>query len=239
MTSPTLTGAGVAATPQTRTPVTPVRSAPRLAPAPDVTRGHDCGPWDVSETDPVRGRHQLEGRLHLEHLDITVPHGARPHLEFAGEGDDRRAVGARLDLPPVPDDVYRHYLAISVLAAPISEKPWSQWMAENHRNSCISGGVPTVETISGPFGPETLAVADNQESLTIGVDGPKWTVLATVYGARVTSAARDQAHQVLADLVVHRGTAPQPAGGVLSISPVNPPEPVWTPNHPNYRGESR
>lgn len=236
MATPTLTGAGVAATPQTRTPV---RATPRFTPAPGVTRGYDCGPWDAAETNPVRGRHQLEGHLHLEHLDIAVPYGARPHLEFAGEGDNRRAVGARIDLPPVADDVYRHYLAISVLAAAGSEKPWSQWMAENHRNSCISGGVPVVESISGPFGPETLAVADNQESLTIGVDGPHWTVLATVYGARVTPAAREQAHQVLADLVVHRGTAPQPAGGVLSISPVNPPEPVWTMNHPNYRGESR
>lgn len=241
MDTPMLTGEPrIADTPQVAAPTrVPVHGIPNTLPdTPEIARGLHCGPWDASETTPVRGRHQLEGMLYLEHADLPIPHTARPHLEFAGDDEDRRAVGVRVDLP-AGDGLYRHYMVVSVLAAARSERPWTEWMAENHMDSCHRSGIPSVTPVHGPFGIEVLARADNQESLTIGVDGPSWTVLGTVYGARVTDDARDAAHQLLADMVVHRGAAPHPVGAVLALNPVNPPEHVRTPHHPNYRGETR
>ncbi|MET7461786.1 DUF3710 domain-containing protein [Nonomuraea sp. NPDC005501] len=150
----------------------------------------ESGPWDSDEPHPEHDRVDLGGLL--------LPHNPDFDVRLASVGDQHIGVVV------IHDD---STLQLQALAAPRSMGLWDEVRIK------ITQQVPSLQEREGPFGTELSGeiTADGQtrQARYLGVDGPRWFLLAVVHGP----AAADEALAApfldfLRDVVVVRGTEP-------------------------------
>lgn len=194
----------------------------------DLIRGYEVGPWDSSEyVDAPLGRHQLGKTLYLDKLTIPVPHLANPALETPitvdRDGNEHTDVARACHL-----QLFRNTsIVITCAASAKSTHQWRDTWAAGMVKQCENTGV-TADIREGTFGTEVVAVAARQQTVTIGVDGPRWTLLATLTAPEVTDDLCDLLDSVVADTVVNRGHKPMGPGDLFPLTPITPPARSYT-----------
>ncbi|NUW30889.1 DUF3710 domain-containing protein [Nonomuraea sp. SMC257] len=162
-------------------------AADAAAPA-EPTR--ESGPWDSDEPHPDHDRIDLGG--------LRLPHNPDFDVRLASVGDQHIGV------------VVIHgdsTLQLQGLAAPRSLGLWDEVKTK------ITQQLPALEEREGPFGAELRGeiTADGQtrQARYVGIDGPRWFLLAVVHGpAAADEAAAEPFLDFLRDVVVVRGTEP-------------------------------
>jgi hypothetical protein len=165
----------------------------------------DFGPYDaaVAPEDGVP-------RLDLGALRIPNVPGVGLQLEATPDGHVGRVLleheGSRLRL--------------SVHAAPRTEGIWEE-VREELRLDLASKGAKVVE-VQGDYGPQLAARQPAQggfvEARYIGVNGPRWLVMAVVVGPAAADPDRDAVFRsVLHDLVVDRGSEARPVKELVPL----------------------
>jgi len=184
----------------------------RFDPAPDPDERPavpvpEFGPYDV-EVAPEDGVPRLDlGTLHIP----NVP-GVGLQLEATPNGQVGKVMleheGSRLQL--------------SVHAAPRTEGIWDEVRAEL-RTDLLGKGAKVVE-LDGAYGPELAARQPAQagggylEARYIGVDGPRWFVMAVLVGPAAADPDRAAVFQaVLRDLIVDRGSEARPVKELVPL----------------------
>ncbi len=181
--------------------------------APEDDAPGPAGPLDADALDPAR----LEGRVDLGALLIAPPEGLQLRMQVDDSTQEVQAVllaGADGALELMP------------FAAPRGDDAlWDEVRPELAADMSQRGG--TVDEAQGPWGTELacrlhVKTEDGsgavQPSRIIGISGPRWMLRATLLGRPALdpeSAATWE--QVLADVVVRRGTEPRGVGERLPI----------------------
>lgn len=227
----------------------PQTPALREGEIPDLTRGIDCGPWDSSEVaaNDLTGRHRLEGRLYLDRITLPIPHRCRPVRERTIQvdpgtgqsiGGETMAVHIDLASPTWPYRATGATMMVSVLAAGTHDNLWVDTLCDDMADRLRdTPGFDTITTSRGPFGPEIVATAARQQSLTIGIDGPRWCVVATLYAPALTHDMLRQADSILADTVVYRGADPKCPAEPMGLRFIQPRPVEWTPRFTCVKGD--
>ncbi|MEV0593580.1 DUF3710 domain-containing protein [Nonomuraea cavernae] len=148
------------------------------------------GPWDADEPHPDHDRIDLGG--------LRLPHNPDFDVRLASVGDQHIGVVVLYE---------DSSLQLQALAAPRSMSLWDEVKTK------ILQQAPSLEEGQGPFGVE-LSGEITSEGATrparyLGIDGPRWFLLAVIYG----KAAMDEevAAPFIAfvrDVVVVRGAEP-------------------------------
>ncbi|MFI7440215.1 DUF3710 domain-containing protein [Nonomuraea indica] len=164
----------------------PERIVPEEAAAPM----RESGPWDAEEPHPDSDRIDLGG--------LRLPHNPDFDVRLASVGDQHIGV------------VVIHgesTLQLQALAAPKTLGLWDEVKTK------VMQQVSALRERQGPFGAE-LTGEITSEGVTrparyIGVDGPRWCLLAIVHGAAAADdAAAEPFLDFLRDVVVVRGDEP-------------------------------
>jgi hypothetical protein len=168
------------------------------------------GPWDSAEVSLDEGD---GSRIDLGSL-LIAPH---PSLDV------------QLQVDEASEQVMS--VVLRAFAAPRNGDIW-----ESSRRSVAAevtqlGGTATER--QGPWGPALLVsmlleLPDGQrvpqESLVIGISGPRWLLRATMFGRPVVEYDEDgDVETALRDVVVVRGGAPVPPGDPLPLTMPSPP----------------
>ncbi|SNT19096.1 Protein of unknown function [Micrococcales bacterium KH10] len=172
------------------------------------------GPWDVTE------RPDLEGRMDFGALRVPGVDGMKIRLQADQQGN---LGGLTLDL-------HRTSLQLNVFAAPRHDGVWDEVRDELAAKLTRDGGV--ADEKQGPFGTELFAQTpvklpqSGKQALAparfIGVDGPRWFIRAVITGKGATDEqAAKELEDVLANVVVDRGTQARPPREVLALTPPN------------------
>jgi hypothetical protein len=188
------------------------RSAPEVEP---VTTTGNHGPYDAGARDGAAAVALADAELDLGSLRLPAVEGVTLELCDGAAGTAAtaatavvvRAGGAAMEL--------------SVFAAPTSGRLW-----DGVQDQLVADGA-TVGTENGRYGPE-LRLADG--SKVVGIDGPRWFLRAVVtfdhahqtssLPRRPTLTGSEVLDDVLARLVVVRGSAAAPPHQPLPLHPV-------------------
>lgn len=122
------------------------------------------------------------------------------------------------------------WISLSVFAAPRTENLWnsSGW---EHSFSQLTAENAEISLRETPWGIGVSARYPNQQIEVIGVDGPRWTLRATVstYGETMNDFSLRLAQDIVESAVVHRGFAPVGPGECLPVGLIDrrnkPPRP--------------
>lgn len=169
--------------------------------APDPGPGWERGPYDVSEA-PEDGL----PRLDLGSVRVPVPEGARLQVEVDKVGPVR---AVHLLTP-------HGQLTVAAFAAPRSRGLWAEVRSEIATK--LRGEGARVSQPTGPWGREVFATTAQVTMRFVGVDGPRWLVRGL--GAGPAERADELAallDEVLAGVVVDRGTEPMPVRSALPL----------------------
>jgi hypothetical protein len=187
------------------------------------------GPYDSEHARPP----DHDGTLDFGPLRFRIPGGARLRAENTA-GTVTRTV--HLLVPT-------GHVDISVLAAPRSSPLWPEIAEEVATVQGNSGA--RVRSEPGEWGPEVLAVSDDELSWFIGVDGPRWMLYGVATGPAEGSAELGATlREIIRGSVVRRGAEPLPVKTPLALTPPaqrrqaaeetggqpgrqSPSEPVW------------
>ncbi|MEU7744651.1 DUF3710 domain-containing protein [Nonomuraea sp. NPDC049158] len=151
----------------------------------------ESGPWDADEPHPESDRIDLGGLL--------LPHNPDFDLRLASVGDQNVGVVALYE---------ESSLQLQALAAPKSMGLWDEIRAK------IRTGADNLTEQEGPFGPELIGEISGEGNTTrkaryIGVDGPRWFMLAMISGrAALDENVANVFLDFIKDVVVVRGTEP-------------------------------
>lgn len=170
------------------------------------------GPWDVEDVPEAvlrRDRHWLGAYVHTASARLHIPPGARVSEEKPEGVDEVQALHITVGAV---------HMVLSIHGAPKSEQLW----ADNHRGLieaelCAAGAdvsrQPSVE------GWRVCAVMPGQEIVAAGVDGPRWMARVVAYasGSFAVADVHRLIDDLLADLVVVRGSAPVGPGWPLDM----------------------
>ncbi|MFI6482014.1 DUF3710 domain-containing protein [Nonomuraea sp. NPDC050663] len=156
----------------------------------EVAEMRASGPWDSDEPHPATERIDLGG--------LRVPPSGDFELRLAVMGDQLVGVIA------VQGD---SSLQLQALAAPKSGGLWEEVKTK------IAGQLTSAEHRDGPFGTEIAGQvqAEGQTRATrhIGVEGPRWLLMAVVSGPAATDESLAEPFEAyLRDVVVVRGQEP-------------------------------
>jgi len=184
--------------------------APAAEPAPAAPSGP--GPHDVADLP------QLGSRLDLGALRIP----ARPEMQVRLEVEKKTRNAVAVTLARAGSA-----LQLQAFAAPRSSGIWEDLRSEIAESVNKQGG--TTEEVEGRFGTELLARlpvktpdggSGHRPARFIGVDGARWFVRGAVTGrAAVDADAARELEDVLADVVVVRGSEPHAPRDVLVLRP--------------------
>jgi Protein of unknown function (DUF3710) len=187
------------------------------------------GPYDSGDPRPA----DQDGTLDFGPLRFRIPDEARLRAENTA-GTVARTV--HLLVPT-------GHVDLSVLAAPRSSPLWPEIAEEVATVQGNSGA--QVRSEPGEWGPEVLAVSDDELSWFIGVDGPRWMLYGVATGPAAGSAELGATlREIIRGSVVRRGVEPLPVKTPLALTPPaqrrqaaeetgehpgrqSPSEPVW------------
>lgn len=158
------------------------------------------------------------GHIDLGALRIRGEQGMQLRLEVDEQAQQVTAVTVMLGDSAVQ---------LQPFAAPRTEGVWVEIRNEIAASIVESGG--SAEVITGVFGEELIARMPQQgpDQRTVfvpvrfvGIDGPRWFLRAVVSGrAVVDGSAAAPVNDVIANLVVHRGSEAMPPRELLPITP--------------------
>lgn len=169
--------------------------------APDPGPGSERGPYDVSEApqDNVP-------RLDLGSVRLPVPEGARLQVEVDKAGPVR---AVHLLTP-------HGQLTVDAFAAPRSRGLWAEVRSEIAAKLRSEGA--RVSHPAGPWGREVSATTAQVTMRFVGVDGPRWLLRGLAAGpAEQADELAALLDEVLAKVVVERGTEPMPVRSPLPL----------------------
>ncbi|WP_154794338.1 DUF3710 domain-containing protein [Occultella kanbiaonis] len=185
-------------------------SVDSAASAPSPAEPEGRGPWDVDEVPELGGRIDLGA--------IRLPKRAGSQVKMELDSKTRRVVAVRLLLDSSS-------LQLQAFAAPRSEGLWDELREEIAQQVVKQGGSSDERT--GSFGRELLARlparlpdgrTGSRPARFIGVDGPRWFLRAVMSGkATVDTEAAAALEDVLADVVVVRGSEARPPRDLLTL----------------------
>ncbi|TDE88928.1 DUF3710 domain-containing protein [Occultella glacieicola] len=188
----------------------PEGSGDRLDTAESPVEPEGRGPWDADEVPELGSRIDLGA--------IRLPKRAGSQVKMELDSKTRRVVAVRLMLDASS-------LQLQAFAAPRSEGLWEELRGEIRDQVVKQGG--SADERSGPFGRELLARlparlpdgrTGSRPARFIGVDGPRWFLRAVVSGkATVDAEAAAALEDILADVVVVRGTDARPPRDLLTL----------------------
>jgi hypothetical protein len=150
----------------------------------------ESGPWDSDEPHPEHDRIDLGG--------LRLPHNPAFDIRLASMGDQHVGVVVLHE---------ESTLQLQALAAPKTLGLWDEVKTK------IRQQVTSLAEQEGPFGVE-LTGEITAEGVTrparyIGVDGPRWFLLAIIHGeAAADETAAEVFLEFLRDVVVVRGSEP-------------------------------
>ncbi|MEV5328512.1 DUF3710 domain-containing protein [Nonomuraea fastidiosa] len=156
-------------------------------PAPPM---RESGPWDADEPHPDNDRIDLGG--------LRLPHNPDFDVRLASVGDQHVGVVVLYD---------ESSLQLQALAAPRSMDLWDEIRTK------IAGQAGHLQEQEGPFGTELSGEmrvdGGSRPARYIGIDGPRWFLLAVISGkAAVDDATAEAFHEFIKDVVVVRGDEP-------------------------------
>ncbi|GGS69051.1 DUF3710 domain-containing protein [Nonomuraea sp. WAC 01424] len=161
---------------------------------------HESGPWDADEPHPDTDRIDLGG--------LRLPHNPDFDVRLASLGDQHVGVVVLYE---------DSSLQLQALAAPRTAGLWDEVKTK------IMAQAKTLEERQGPFGTELAGEVnidgDVRAARYIGVDGPRWFLLAAITGPgaldeRVSGAFID----FVKDVVVVRGDEPMAREEPITLS---------------------
>jgi uncharacterized protein DUF3710 len=159
----------------------------------------ESGPWDADEPHPEADRIDLGG--------LRLPHNPDFDVRLASLGDQHVGVVVLYD---------ESSLQLQALAAPRSSGLWDEIKSK------ILGQAKHLEEQEGPFGSELTgemkADGESRPARYIGIDGPRWFLLAVISG----KAAADETVAApyidfIKDVVVVRGEEPMAREEPISL----------------------
>lgn len=150
----------------------------------------DSGPWDADEAHPEADRIDLGG--------LRLPHNPDFDVRLASVGDQHVGVVVLYD---------ESSLQLQALAAPRSTGLWDEVKTK------ILSQAKHLEEREGPFGGELSGEmkveGDSRPARYLGIDGPRWFLLAVISGkAAVDDAVAAPYIDFIKDVVVVRGDEP-------------------------------
>lgn len=190
-------------------------AAEETDPAPEASS--TSGPWDLSD-QPSLGK-----RIDLGALRVPIRKAMAMRL------DNDRASGLPIGVTVA---MAESNMQMQVFAAPKSLSLWDEIRPQLSGSVVATGG--RVEEVHGRFGTELLGeVPVNtpggsglQPVRFVGVDGPRWLIRATIIGpAALGGTPLEILLDVLADVVVDRGSSARPPGELIALTAPGTPEP--------------
>ncbi|MFG3442048.1 DUF3710 domain-containing protein [Nonomuraea sp. NPDC047897] len=162
----------------------------RVVPEEATAPMRESGPWDAEEPHPDTDRIDLGG--------LRLPHNPDFDVRLASVGDQHIGVVAIHG---------ESTLQLQALAAPKTLGLWDEVKTK------VMQQVSTLRERPGPFGTELTGEITTEgvarPARYIGVDGPRWCLLAIVHGdAAADDAAAGPFLDFLRDVVVVRGDEP-------------------------------
>ncbi|MER5997449.1 DUF3710 domain-containing protein [Nonomuraea angiospora] len=150
----------------------------------------DSGPWDADEPHPETDRIDLGG--------LRLPHNPDFDVRLASVGDQHVGVVVLYE---------ESSLQLQALAAPRSSGLWDEVKTK------ILAQAQHLEEREGPFGSELrgeMKVEDgSRPARYLGIDGPRWFLLAVISGKAALDEAVAAAYiDFVKDVVVVRGSEP-------------------------------
>ncbi|MFG6191265.1 DUF3710 domain-containing protein [Nonomuraea sp. JJY05] len=150
----------------------------------------DAGPWDADEPHPETDRIDLGG--------LRLPHNPDFDVRLASVGDQHVGVVVLYE---------ESSLQLQALAAPRSSGLWDEVKTK------ILAQAHHLEEQEGPFGSELqgeMKVDDgSRPARYLGIDGPRWFLLAVISGKAALDEAVAAAYiDFVKDVVVVRGSEP-------------------------------
>ncbi|NRQ35065.1 DUF3710 domain-containing protein [Nonomuraea sp. NN258] len=150
----------------------------------------ESGPWDADEPHPETDRIDLGG--------LRLPHNPDFDLRLASVGDQHVGVVALYE---------ESSLQLQALAAPRSTGLWDEVKTK------ILAQAPTLKEQEGPFGVELAGEINtdgtNRPARYLGIDGPRWFLLAVITGRGALDESVATAYlDFIKDVVVVRGDEP-------------------------------
>jgi len=172
------------------------------------------GPWDADE---VTIEEDDESRIDLGGLLVT------PHDELDVQLQVDEASGEVVAVIIAGEDGAAE---VRAFAAPRNGDIWERSRRAVAGEVAQLGGTATERP--GPFGPELVVslVVDlpdgqraQQESVVLGIPGPRWLLRATLFGRPAAAFDPDgNVETAIRDLVVVRGSMPIPPGDALPLT---------------------
>jgi len=172
------------------------------------------GPHDITEVAQSDAR--TAQRLDLGALQLPLLDQMEIRVEMDQESGEPMGV-----LVVLEDGMVQ----VRAFAAPRSGGGWEEARQDIRRS--LAGGGGTVDEREGRFGTElhaSVQLTDDegrtgmQRMRFVGVDGPRWMVQATLYGAGAVPEQAQPIEEVLRSLVVVRGDAAMPPGTPLTLT---------------------
>ncbi|WP_344875203.1 DUF3710 domain-containing protein [Nonomuraea antimicrobica] len=190
----------------------PDQLAEREAAAP--TR--DSGPWDADEPHPEADRIDLGG--------LRLPHNPDFDVRLASVGDQHVGVVVLYD---------ESSLQLQALAAPRSSGLWDEVKTK------ILAQADHLHQQDGPFGTELSGEmrvdGDSRPARYVGIDGPRWFLLAVISGkAAVDDATAEPYIDFIKDVVVVRGDEPMAREEAIPLRRPNEQSSAETPEGPGF-----
>ncbi|GAA4953591.1 hypothetical protein HD597_001260 [Nonomuraea thailandensis] len=150
----------------------------------------ESGPWDADEPHPEAERIDLGG--------LRLPHNPDFDVRLASVGDQHVGVVVLYD---------ESSLQLQALAAPRSSGLWDEVKTK------ISAQAKHLEEREGPFGSELTGEmkveGNSRPARYLGIDGPRWFLLAVISGKAAADDTVAQAYiDFIKDVVVVRGDEP-------------------------------
>ncbi|UBU10767.1 DUF3710 domain-containing protein [Nonomuraea gerenzanensis] len=150
----------------------------------------ESGPWDADEPHPEAERIDLGG--------LRLPHNPDFDVRLASVGDQHVGVVVLYD---------ESSLQLQALAAPRSSGLWDEVKTK------ILAQAKHLEERQGPFGSELTgemkAEGNSRPARYLGIDGPRWFLLAVISGKAAADDTVAQAYiDFIKDVVVVRGDEP-------------------------------
>ncbi|TDD16118.1 DUF3710 domain-containing protein [Nonomuraea diastatica] len=150
----------------------------------------ESGPWDADEPHPDTDRIDLGG--------LRLPHNPDFDVRLASVGDQHVGVVALYE---------DSSLQLQALAAPRSSGLWDEVKAK------ILAQAKHLEEQEGPFGSELTgemkADGNTRPARYLGIDGPRWFLLAVISGKAALDESIAAAYiDFIKDVVIVRGDEP-------------------------------
>ncbi|MER7501787.1 DUF3710 domain-containing protein [Nonomuraea pusilla] len=166
----------------------------------------ESGPWDADEPHPDTDRIDLGG--------LRLPHNPDFDVRLASIGDQHVGVVVLYE---------ESSLQVQALAAPRSMGLWDEVRTK------ITSQAKTLHEQEGPFGPELfgeiVTEGGPRPARYIGVDGPRWLLLAIVTGrGAVDDTVAAAFVDFLKDVVVVRGEEPMAREEAIPLRRPNDPQ---------------